>query len=188
MVNRCCTNFHFYSSRQTKWIPSGFHQLVQNLEWITPIISTLQDKQNEWSLYRVSLTVSELRKYIQSFLFFKTTKKNLFLNIQSLFQRGFFLDYLKLVLSKNGLARDLFLGQLNYYLSTSLKYIFNLGKKQSFIIFPQFWLLLFIYWIWINLNILVVKDTKFFWLPNDWLVAVGIWFGLKYKAVGRNYT
>ena len=32
----------------------GFHQLVQKLEWITPIISTLQDKQNEWSLYGVS--------------------------------------------------------------------------------------------------------------------------------------
>ena len=26
----------------------GFRQLVQKLERITPIISTLQDKQNEW--------------------------------------------------------------------------------------------------------------------------------------------
>ena len=32
----------------------GFYQLVQKLEWITPIISTLQDKQNEWSLYRIT--------------------------------------------------------------------------------------------------------------------------------------
>ena len=32
----------------------GFDQLVQKLDWITPVISSLQDKQNEWSLYRVS--------------------------------------------------------------------------------------------------------------------------------------
>ena len=35
----------------------GFHQLVQKLERITSIISTPQDKQNEWSLaLRVSST------------------------------------------------------------------------------------------------------------------------------------
>ena len=39
----------------------GFHQLVQKLKLITPIISTLQDKQNEWSLYRVSSAASKVR-------------------------------------------------------------------------------------------------------------------------------
>ena len=39
----------------------GFHQLVQKLELLTPIISTLQDKQNKCSLYRVSSTVSKVR-------------------------------------------------------------------------------------------------------------------------------
>ena len=33
-----------------------FCQLVQTLEQITPIISTLQDKQNEWSFYGFSST------------------------------------------------------------------------------------------------------------------------------------
>ena len=39
----------------------GFHQLIQKLECITQIISTLQDKQNEWSFYRVSSTDSKVR-------------------------------------------------------------------------------------------------------------------------------
>ena len=39
----------------------GFHQLVQKLERITPVISTLQDKQNEWSFYGFSLTGPKVR-------------------------------------------------------------------------------------------------------------------------------
>ena len=39
----------------------GFHQLVQKLEQITPIISTLQDKQNEWPFYGFSTTGSKSR-------------------------------------------------------------------------------------------------------------------------------
>ena len=35
----------------------GFRQLVQKLERITPIISTLKDNQNEWSSYGFSSTV-----------------------------------------------------------------------------------------------------------------------------------
>ena len=38
-----------------------FHQLVQKLEWTTAIISTIQNKQNEWSLYRVSSAGSKVR-------------------------------------------------------------------------------------------------------------------------------
>ena len=37
----------------------GFHQLFQQLDRITRIISTLQDKQNKQSLYRVSSTDSK---------------------------------------------------------------------------------------------------------------------------------
>ena len=40
----------------------GFRQLVQKLERITPIISTLQDKQNEWSFCRFSKIGSKARK------------------------------------------------------------------------------------------------------------------------------
>ena len=43
---------------------TGFHQLVQKIERITPIISTLQDKQNEWSPYRVSPTGSKVRTFL----------------------------------------------------------------------------------------------------------------------------
>ena len=39
----------------------GFRQLVQKLERITPIISTLQDKQNERSFYGFSSTGSKVR-------------------------------------------------------------------------------------------------------------------------------
>ena len=39
----------------------GFHQLVQKLESKTPIISTLHDKNNKWSLYWVSSTGSKVR-------------------------------------------------------------------------------------------------------------------------------
>ena len=39
----------------------GFRQLVQKLEQITPIICTLQDKQNEWSFYGFSSTGSKVR-------------------------------------------------------------------------------------------------------------------------------
>ena len=39
----------------------GFPQLVQKLEWITPIISTLEDNQNEWSIYGFSSTGSKVR-------------------------------------------------------------------------------------------------------------------------------
>ena len=40
----------------------GFRQLVQKLERITPIISTLQDKtENEWSFYGFSSTDSKVR-------------------------------------------------------------------------------------------------------------------------------
>mgnify|MGYP001795632208 CR=1 FL=1 len=38
----------------------GFHQLVQKLEWITPIISTLQDKQNKRSLYNLYIGFHQL--------------------------------------------------------------------------------------------------------------------------------
>ena len=38
-----------------------FCQLVQKLERITPIISTLQDNQNEWSFYGFLSTVSKVR-------------------------------------------------------------------------------------------------------------------------------
>ena len=37
-----------------------FHQLVQKLEWITPIISTLQDKQNKRSLYNLYIGFHQL--------------------------------------------------------------------------------------------------------------------------------
>ena len=37
----------------------GFRQLVQKAERITPIISTLQDKQYEWSFYGFSSTGSK---------------------------------------------------------------------------------------------------------------------------------
>ena len=40
----------------------GFHQLAQKLERLTPIISTLQDKQNEWSFYGFSSTGSKVRR------------------------------------------------------------------------------------------------------------------------------
>ena len=39
----------------------GIHQLVQKLELITPIISNLQEKHNDRSLYWVSLTGSKPR-------------------------------------------------------------------------------------------------------------------------------
>ena len=42
----------------------GFQQLVQKLERITPIISTLQNKQNEWSLYGISSTRSRVKTII----------------------------------------------------------------------------------------------------------------------------
>ena len=39
----------------------GFHQLVQKLKRITPIISILQDKQNEWSFLCIWSTSSKFR-------------------------------------------------------------------------------------------------------------------------------
>ena len=39
----------------------SFRQLVQKLQRITPIISTLQDKQNERSFYGFSSTGSKVR-------------------------------------------------------------------------------------------------------------------------------
>ena len=39
----------------------GFRQLVQKLQRITPITSSLQDKQNEWSFYGFSSTGSKVR-------------------------------------------------------------------------------------------------------------------------------
>ena len=41
--------YRFYYSRLTKMNGHllGFYQLVQNLEWITPITATQQKKQNE---------------------------------------------------------------------------------------------------------------------------------------------
>ena len=38
-----------------------FHPLVQKLELITPVVSTLQDKQNECSLHSDSLICSKVR-------------------------------------------------------------------------------------------------------------------------------
>ena len=69
---------HFYSSRQTMnnhFI--GFHQLVQKLEWITPIISTLHDKQNKCSLYRVSSAAPKSRMTNTNHFYFsrKTTAR-----------------------------------------------------------------------------------------------------------------
>ena len=42
----------------------GFRQLVQKLERITPVIFTLQDKQNEWSSYELSIIGSKVRAFL----------------------------------------------------------------------------------------------------------------------------
>ena len=58
---------HFYSSRKNKINGHfmGFRQLDQKLERITPINSTLQEKQYQWSFYGFSSTGSKLERIIR---------------------------------------------------------------------------------------------------------------------------
>lgn len=64
MNNRFIGLFLLFKTNKMNGHFVGFQILVQKLEWITPIISTLQDKQKEWSLYRVSLIDSKVRTFL----------------------------------------------------------------------------------------------------------------------------
>ena len=68
----------------------GFRQLVQKLERITPIISTLQDKQNEWSFYGFRQPVQKLERIAPIISTLQDKNTVYFMSVQQLVQK---LDY-----------------------------------------------------------------------------------------------
>ena len=55
---------------------TGFYQGFKNyIEGITPFISSLQGKHNEWSLYRVSSTGSKVRMSVANYFHFSRQTK-----------------------------------------------------------------------------------------------------------------